>query len=155
GLVLRSPSSAISVPDQLGSIVSGVVGLDESAALVHTNIAADAPPPAAFVTGQPCSVYWGEKQAVGFTNPYGVGTLPYTPLLLALHALRRDPCQNQTRIRQTVDPQWKRPDRDHHRCVRRADHPPGREPVVGQPRPARVPGQPVPAGRRAWDLPPP
>ena len=81
GLILRSPSSDISVPSQLGSVVSGVVGLDESAALVHTDIASEpgAPPPAAFVTGQPCSVYWGEKQAVGFTNPYGTGTLPYAP----------------------------------------------------------------------------
>src|SRR6266581_4459395 len=81
GLILRSPSSDISVPDQLASIVSGVVGLDESAALVHTDIAAEpgAPPPAAFVTGQPCSIYWAEKQAVGFTNPYGAGTLPYAP----------------------------------------------------------------------------
>src|SRR5205823_9047500 len=54
---------------------------DESAAFVHSDIAKDpgAPPPPAFVTGQPCSTYWGEKQAVGFTNPYGSGTLPYAP----------------------------------------------------------------------------
>ena len=47
-------SSDISVPNQLATVVSGVVGLDESAALVHTDIAAEpgAPPPAAFVTGQ-------------------------------------------------------------------------------------------------------
>jgi subtilase family serine protease len=31
------------------------------------------------VSAQPCSAYWGEKLAVGFTNPYGAGTLPYAP----------------------------------------------------------------------------
>jgi len=80
GLTLRSPSSEVSVPDSLAGVVSGVVGLDDSAQLVHTNhTTGDAPPPAAFVSAQPCSNYWGEKQAVGFTNPYGPGTLPYAP----------------------------------------------------------------------------
>lgn len=80
GLTVRSPSSDVSIPDTLNAIVEGVVGLDDSAQFVHTNhISSDAPPPAAFVTGTPCSVYWGEKQAVGFTNPYGAGTLPYAP----------------------------------------------------------------------------
>ena len=80
GLTLRSPSSDVSVPNSLAAVVSGVVGLDDSAQLVHTNhTTGDAPPPAAFVSAQPCSNYWGEKQAVGFTNPYGPGTLPYAP----------------------------------------------------------------------------
>jgi len=64
----------------LSGIVSGVLGLDDSAQLVSTHhTTGDAPPAAAFVSAQPCSVYWGEKQAVGFTNPYGPGTLPYAP----------------------------------------------------------------------------
>lgn len=80
GLTLRSPSSEVSIPNSLAGVVSGVVGLDDSAQLVHTNhTTGDAPPPAAFVSAQPCSNYWGEKQAVGFTNPYGPGTLPYAP----------------------------------------------------------------------------
>ena len=81
GKTLRSPASLLSVPDSIAGVVSGVVGLDESAAFVHNDIAKDpgAPPPAAFVTGRPCSTYWGEKQATGFTNPYGSGTLPYAP----------------------------------------------------------------------------
>ncbi len=80
GLALRSPSSDISFPNSLASIVVGVVGLDDSAQLVHTDHAFEnAPPPPAFVSAQPCSGYWGEKQAVGFTNPYGADTLPYTP----------------------------------------------------------------------------
>jgi subtilase family serine protease len=80
GLTLRSPSSDVSIPDTLASVVSGVIGLDDSAQLVRTNhTTGDAPPPAAFVSAQPCSSYWGQQQAVGFTNPYGAGTLPYAP----------------------------------------------------------------------------
>ena len=80
GLTLRSPSAEVSIPDTLAGVVSGVVGLDDSAQLVHTNhTTGDAPPPAAFVSAQPCSSYWGQQQAVGFTDPYGAGTLPYAP----------------------------------------------------------------------------
>jgi subtilase family serine protease len=80
GLTVRSPSTDISIPSSLAGIVSGVIGLDDSAQFVHTDhTTGDAPPPAAFVTGTPCSTYWGEKQATGFTNPYGAGTLPYAP----------------------------------------------------------------------------
>jgi subtilase family serine protease len=80
GLTVRSPSSDVSIPSSLDGIVSGVIGLDDSAQFVHTNhTTGDAPPPPAFVSAQPCSAYWGEKQATGFTNPYGAGMLPYAP----------------------------------------------------------------------------
>jgi subtilase family serine protease len=80
GLTVRSPSSDLSVPSSLAGTVSGVIGLDDSAQFVHTNhTTGDAPPPAAFVSAQPCSAYWGEKLATGFTNPYGTGSLPYAP----------------------------------------------------------------------------
>ncbi|GHO62770.1 serine protease [Ktedonobacter sp. SOSP1-52] len=81
GLTLRSPSSTISIPGSIADVVTGVLGLDDSAQFVHTNHAVDgnAPPPPAFVSAQPCSTYWNEKQAVGFTNPYGTGPLPYAP----------------------------------------------------------------------------
>jgi subtilase family serine protease len=80
GLTVRSPSANISIPNSLAGIVAGVIGLDDSAQFVHTNHTfGDAPPPPAFVSAQPCSTYWGEKQASGFTNPYGAGTLPYAP----------------------------------------------------------------------------
>ena len=78
GLTVRSPSSDVSIPGSLAGIVSGVIGLDDSAQFVHTDhTTGDAPPPAAFVSAQPCSAYWGQQQATGFTNPYGKGTLPY------------------------------------------------------------------------------
>jgi subtilase family serine protease len=80
GLTVRSPVSNISVPASLGGVVSGVVGLDDSSQFVRAaHTTGDAPPPAAFVSATPCSTYWGQAQATGFTNPYGTGTLPYTP----------------------------------------------------------------------------
>jgi subtilase family serine protease len=81
GLTLRAPQAEVTIPSSLAGVVSGVVGLDQSAALVHLNIAKDpdAPPSPAFVSAQPCSNYWGEKLATGFSNPYGDGALPYTP----------------------------------------------------------------------------
>jgi subtilase family serine protease len=82
GLTVRSPESDVSIPDSLSGMVSGVVGLDDSAQFVvtdHTPGATNAPPPAAFVNAPPCSTYWGQAQATGFTNPYGKGTLPYAP----------------------------------------------------------------------------
>jgi subtilase family serine protease len=79
GLTVRSPTAEISIPSALASVVSAVMGLDDSAQFVRPDHVAEAPPPAAFVTGTPCSVYWGEKAAAGFTNPYGTGTLPYAP----------------------------------------------------------------------------
>jgi len=68
GQTLRSPSSDISLPTAIAGFVSGVVGLDESAALVHTNIALDAPPSAAFVNAPPCSIYWNEKNTTSLTG---------------------------------------------------------------------------------------
>jgi subtilase family serine protease len=68
GMVLRSPASDISLPTSISGFVSGIVGLDESAALVHTNIASDAPPSAAFVNAPPCSLWWNEKNTTSLTG---------------------------------------------------------------------------------------
>jgi subtilase family serine protease len=68
GQTLRSPSSDISLPTTIAGFVSGVVGLDESAALVHPDIAIDAPPTAAFVNAPPCSTYWNEKDTTSLTG---------------------------------------------------------------------------------------
>jgi subtilase family serine protease len=92
GLTLRSPSSDISIPSSLAGVVTDVVGLDEAAALVHTDIAHEpgAPPSAAFVSAQPCSTYWSQMttndlSGVAITNPPGAaGDTGYTlPLPLA------------------------------------------------------------------------
>jgi subtilase family serine protease len=80
GLTVRSPESDVTIPASLSGAVSGVIGLDDSAQFVVTDHSTgDAPPPAAFVSAKPCSTYWGQDPATGFTNPYGTGTLPYAP----------------------------------------------------------------------------
>ena len=63
GETLRAPASALTVPSSVAPVVAGVVGIDESAALVQTFAAPDkaAPPSAGFRNAQPCSSYWGEK----------------------------------------------------------------------------------------------
>jgi subtilase family serine protease len=87
GMTLRSPSSEISVPSALAGAVTNVVGLDESAALVHTNIAVepDAAPSPAFVSAKPCSTYWGEKTTANLDPSVKISDpTPYTlPLPLA------------------------------------------------------------------------
>src|SRR5437660_4764170 len=91
GTTLRSPSSEISMPSSIAGFVSGVVGLDESAALVHPDIAAEpgAPPSAAFVNAPPCSHNWAEKTTKdlnvtmnnppGYTLPLPMAPCGYTP----------------------------------------------------------------------------
>ena len=82
GLTLRSPSTLLSVPSDIAPLVSGVLGLDQSAALVHTDmIKADpgAPPSPAFVNAPPCSTYWAQQTTTAYTNPYGTGALPWAP----------------------------------------------------------------------------
>ena len=84
GMLLRSPQSALTVPSSIAPYISGVLGLDQSMALVHTDMAGaanepNASPSPAFVNAPPCSAYWGEKLATTVPNPYGSGSLPYAP----------------------------------------------------------------------------
>jgi subtilase family serine protease len=83
GMTLRSPSADPSMPADLSAGVSGIVGLDESAALVEPDSTGGedpgAPPSPAFVSATPCSTYWNQSPATGFLNPYGAAQLSYTP----------------------------------------------------------------------------
>jgi subtilase family serine protease len=65
GDVLLSPATALSIPASLAGIVEGVVGLDDTAALVHTDHVVDAPPTAGFRNAPPLSAYWAAQ-----TSPY-------------------------------------------------------------------------------------
>ncbi len=67
GKTLRAPQSELSVPASLPASVVGVVGLDESSAL----IAPSAPPSPAFVNAPPCSTYFGEKSTTNTATPDG------------------------------------------------------------------------------------
>ncbi|HEY8742788.1 MAG TPA: protease pro-enzyme activation domain-containing protein, partial [Chloroflexota bacterium] len=83
GLTLRAPERDLSAPAAIAPLISGIIGLDDSAQLVHTDRAGGqepgAPPSPAFVSAPPCSTFWAEQPAIGFPNPYGPGQLPYTP----------------------------------------------------------------------------
>jgi subtilase family serine protease len=71
GKLVRSPSGDVSVPSSIASLVTGVVGLDESAEFVTTDHVVDknAPPSAGFRNAPPLSTYWAE-----FVSPYAYPT---------------------------------------------------------------------------------
>lgn len=77
GKTLRSNTSPLVVPDSVPGVM-GVVGLDESAALVHH----DSNPPPVFNNAQPCSAYWGEKTVQNTPTPDGT-VLPASPSAFA------------------------------------------------------------------------
>lgn len=75
GQTVRSPSGDLSIPSSLASIVSGVMGLDDSATFVTTDHVVDknAPPSGGFRNAPPLSDYWAELVSpyaypAGFTN---------------------------------------------------------------------------------------
>ena len=81
GLTLHSPQSALTVPASL-PMVSAVVGIDDSAAMVHHA----APPSPVFVNATPCSTFWGEKTTANTATSDGTVVpgvdgqpVPYTP----------------------------------------------------------------------------
>ena len=62
GQTVRSPDTDLSVPSSLATVVSAVVGLDESYQFVQTyrRIDAKAPPSAGFRNSPPLSAYWAQ-----------------------------------------------------------------------------------------------
>jgi subtilase family serine protease len=74
GLRLRSPSADVSIPTSLAPLVTGVMGLDETAIFVHPTHVVDsnAPPGAGFRNAPPLSLYWAQYLT-------GVSVPPYTP----------------------------------------------------------------------------
>jgi subtilase family serine protease len=79
GKSVRSPSGDISIPSSLANIVSGVLGLDDSAIFVQYDHIKDAPPSAGFRNAPPLSAYWAE-QTSPYAYPAGFGdvTAPAT-----------------------------------------------------------------------------
>lgn len=79
GRALRAPASALSVPSTIASKVAGVLGIDQSNALVQSYAKPEkaAPPSAGFRNGAPCSSYWGEKTTANtsvFDTAAGIGS---------------------------------------------------------------------------------
>ncbi len=85
GQSLRSPASDVSIPDALSSVVTGVVGLDDSAAFVAPDHIVDqnAPPTPGFRNAPPLSAYWAEQVSPyaypsGFTDLSTPATAPWS-----------------------------------------------------------------------------
>jgi subtilase family serine protease len=76
GAVMRGPAAAPSIPSSLTGIVRGVIGLARTT--VQHDARVNAPPPAAFKVGHPCSTYWGQKMATNKPKAYGA-TQPFAP----------------------------------------------------------------------------
>src|SRR6266511_676875 len=85
GQTVRAPSSDVSVPASLASIVNRVIGLDDSAVFVETNHLVDknAPPSGGFRNAPPLSSYWAELVSpyaypAGFTDISNPATVPWS-----------------------------------------------------------------------------
>jgi subtilase family serine protease len=83
GKVLRAPAAALTVPASLDGIVAGVVGVDESASLMHPYIVKDAPPSPGFRNAPPLSNFWAEfvspyAYPAGFADVSDPATVPWT-----------------------------------------------------------------------------
>ena len=84
GKTLRSPMADITVPSSLAPLLSGEVGLDETAALVvtpHVAVDPDAPPSSGFLNAPPCSAYWAEKTNATDPTPAVVSPAGYAAAL--------------------------------------------------------------------------
>ena len=82
GKTLRSPDGDISIPSSLADVVTGVLGLDESAVFVRPNRAADrmAPPSPGFRNAPPLSAYWAELLSpYAFPTGFNDVSLPSAP----------------------------------------------------------------------------
>ncbi len=85
GKSVRSPSSDVSIPNSLATLVTGVIGLDDSAVFVKPDIIKDAPPSAGFRNAPPLSSYWAQYVSpyaypAGFTDVSSPSTSPWTVL---------------------------------------------------------------------------
>ncbi len=83
GQTVRSPSSDISVPASLAALVSGVIGLDNSAIFVETYHIKDAPATGGFRNAPPLSDYWAQfvssyAYPTGFTAVVSPATASWT-----------------------------------------------------------------------------
>ena len=75
GLVVRAPTSDVSIPASLANIIHAVVGLDESYQFVQTQhkVDANAPPSGGFRNAPPLSAFWAQ-QLSPYAFPGGFGS---------------------------------------------------------------------------------
>jgi len=80
GLTLRAPAAELTVPASVSTDVVGVLGIDQSMALVQpfNRVDTNAPPAAGFRNAPPCSQWWAQNKASSLPAYHGQ-TLPYAP----------------------------------------------------------------------------
>jgi subtilase family serine protease len=83
GKTVRSPMNDVSIPGSLATIVTGVIGLDDSAVFVQTDHIRDAPPSGGFRNAPPLSAYWAELLSqyaypAGFTDITNPATVSWS-----------------------------------------------------------------------------
>jgi len=79
GKTLRSPDADVSIPNSLASVVTGVLGLDESDTFVRPdNNGAKAPPSPGFRNAPPLSAFWAE-QVSPYAYPAGFNDVSDPP----------------------------------------------------------------------------
>ena len=78
GKTLRSPDGDVSIPSSLASVVTGVLGLDESDTFVRPDSQPQAPPSPGFRNAPPLSAFWAE-QVSPYAYPAGFNDLSAPP----------------------------------------------------------------------------
>jgi len=83
GKTLRSPSSELTIPSSLAGVVDGVIGLDDSMALVHPDhVTTNAPPTFGFRNAGPFSTFWADNTGTVLGDTYPWAPRGYTPPML-------------------------------------------------------------------------
>jgi subtilase family serine protease len=84
GTTVRSPAGDVSVPNSLQNVVTGVLGLDDSAVFVRPDhVGGNAPPSDGFRNAPPLSAYWAQLVSpyaypAGFTGLAAPATVPWS-----------------------------------------------------------------------------
>jgi subtilase family serine protease len=84
GKTVRAPAASLTIPSSLAGFVESVVGLDQSAALIHPDIVgSDAPPSPGFRNAEPWSLWWGQQTTANYPQlaipAYNGGAVPFAP----------------------------------------------------------------------------
>ncbi len=89
GKVVRGEDAELSVPAEIGGLISGVAGIDDARSLMKPRTAGQtpsvAPPSTGFRNAPPCSAYWAQKRDTtdpaypGYRNPLPYAPCGYTP----------------------------------------------------------------------------
>ena len=83
GQSVRSPSSDVSIPSTFSNVITAIIGLDDSAVFVHSDMVKEAPASPGFRNAPPLSTYWAQQVSSypypsGFTSVASPATASWT-----------------------------------------------------------------------------